>query len=135
MTEIDTWEPHPGEMHPVDQAFYDLAIKERDFERNRYDRLEREKDEFGRQVMEVRVSMEIMRQQHDLCFNENKNLKSRIAEALNMLGMTQCPYYDHQGKCETGCHQEPECQTDQPTEGVGGGAIKLLLNEKGETDA
>lgn len=33
------WEPRPGEMHPVDQAFYDLAIKERNYERVKCDRL------------------------------------------------------------------------------------------------
>jgi hypothetical protein len=34
--------PEPGVMHPVDQAFYDLVVKERDYERIRVDRLEKE---------------------------------------------------------------------------------------------
>lgn len=42
--EIPDWEPRPGEMHSVDRAFYDLAIKERDFERRRVDRLLKELD-------------------------------------------------------------------------------------------
>jgi hypothetical protein len=33
-------EPQPGQMHPVDKAFYRLAIKERDYERARVDRLQ-----------------------------------------------------------------------------------------------
>jgi arginyl-tRNA synthetase len=32
----------PGVMHEIDQAFYDLAIKERDYERRRVARLEKE---------------------------------------------------------------------------------------------
>jgi len=32
-------EGQPGVMHPVDQAFYRLAVKERDHERQRVDRL------------------------------------------------------------------------------------------------
>ena len=32
--------PQPGVMHPVDEAFYKLAIKERDYERRRVERLE-----------------------------------------------------------------------------------------------
>lgn len=32
-------EPQPGEMHEIDQAFYDLTVKERDYERRRYDNL------------------------------------------------------------------------------------------------
>jgi hypothetical protein len=35
----DEWQPRAGHMHPVDEAFYRLAIKERDFERVRCDRL------------------------------------------------------------------------------------------------
>ena len=31
--------PRPGELHPVDQAFYDLTVKERDYERRRYNAL------------------------------------------------------------------------------------------------
>lgn len=31
--------PEPGVMHPIDQSFYDLAIKERDYERRKVDRL------------------------------------------------------------------------------------------------
>lgn len=30
----------PGVMHAVDRAFYELAVNERDYERQRYDRLE-----------------------------------------------------------------------------------------------
>lgn len=37
---MDDWKPRPGEMHPVDKAFYDLAIKERDYERVKSARLE-----------------------------------------------------------------------------------------------
>lgn len=33
-------EQHPGVMHPVDEAFYRLAVKERDYERVKVDRLE-----------------------------------------------------------------------------------------------
>lgn len=39
---MDGWQPRPGEMHEVDQAFYDLAIKERNYERVKVDRLEAE---------------------------------------------------------------------------------------------
>jgi len=34
--------PQPGEMHPIDRAFYELVIKERDYERRRVDQLEAE---------------------------------------------------------------------------------------------
>jgi hypothetical protein len=40
--QADDWQPRPGEPHPVDKAFYELAIKERDYERARVDRLERQ---------------------------------------------------------------------------------------------
>lgn len=40
-------EPQPGEMHEIDQAFYDLTVKERDYERTRYDNLERLVREIG----------------------------------------------------------------------------------------
>lgn len=40
--ELESWQPRPGEMHEVDKAFYDLAIKERNFERTKVDRLEGE---------------------------------------------------------------------------------------------
>ncbi|HWT25462.1 MAG TPA: hypothetical protein VN213_18300 [Solirubrobacteraceae bacterium] len=34
--------PAPGVMHPVDKAFYELEVKERNYERVRVDRLQRE---------------------------------------------------------------------------------------------
>lgn len=34
--------PEPGVMHPTDKAFYDLTVKERDYERMKVDRLEKE---------------------------------------------------------------------------------------------
>lgn len=37
-------EPQAGVMHPIDEAFYDLAIKERNYYRQRADRLQRERD-------------------------------------------------------------------------------------------
>ena len=36
------WQPRPGQPHPVDKAFYDLTVKERDYERVKVDRLERQ---------------------------------------------------------------------------------------------
>lgn len=41
---LENPEPQAGVMHPVDKAFSDLAVKERDHERVRSDRLERERD-------------------------------------------------------------------------------------------
>lgn len=38
----------------------------------------------------------------------------RIGEALTMLS---CPYYKGEGICESGCHQEPACQVNEPTDG------------------
>jgi hypothetical protein len=38
-------EPQAGVMHPIDQSFYDLAVKERDAERRRVDRLEAQRDQ------------------------------------------------------------------------------------------
>jgi hypothetical protein len=38
----DDWQPRVGEMHPVDQAFYDLTVMERNYERVKCDRLEAE---------------------------------------------------------------------------------------------
>jgi hypothetical protein len=35
----DGWQPRPGEMHPIDKAFHDLTLKERDYERMKVDRL------------------------------------------------------------------------------------------------
>lgn len=40
-------EPQPGEMHEIDQAFYKLTVQERDYERTRYDNLERLVREIG----------------------------------------------------------------------------------------
>lgn len=41
----DLQQPQPGKMHEIDRAFYDLAIKERDYERQRADRLAAERDD------------------------------------------------------------------------------------------
>jgi hypothetical protein len=38
----DMHEPQPGVMHPVDQAFYELVVKERDYERRLVERLKDE---------------------------------------------------------------------------------------------
>lgn len=42
----------PGEPHPIDRAFYELAVKERDYERMRADRLEAERDEWRKKAEE-----------------------------------------------------------------------------------
>jgi hypothetical protein len=39
---LRNWEPRAGEMHPVDKAFYDLTVKERNYERVKVERLEAE---------------------------------------------------------------------------------------------
>lgn len=46
--------------------------------------------------------------------------------AAEYLSMTRCPYFDHQGACDSGCHSEPACVADQPTEGWAGAALKAL---------
>jgi hypothetical protein len=45
-------QPKAGVMHPVDQSFYDLTVKERDAERVRSDRLEEERDQALKQGAE-----------------------------------------------------------------------------------
>lgn len=45
--------PEPGVMHPVDQAFYDLTVKERDHERVKVDRLEKELREAHETIQEM----------------------------------------------------------------------------------
>jgi hypothetical protein len=45
-------EPQAGVMHPVDQAFYDLVVKERDAERQRVDRLEAQRNQARQEVLE-----------------------------------------------------------------------------------
>jgi hypothetical protein len=47
-----------GEMHPVDKAFYDLTVKERNYERVRADRFERERDALHTQLIEARKHWE-----------------------------------------------------------------------------
>lgn len=42
--EAEPWAPRAGQMHEVDKAFYDLTVKERDYERRRCDRLSEELD-------------------------------------------------------------------------------------------
>jgi hypothetical protein len=56
-------EPEPGVMHPIDQAFYDLAIKERDYERRRVDRLQAQADDAYRSLHAGRIAeaMEYLR--------------------------------------------------------------------------
>lgn len=43
---------------------------------------------------------------------------ARLREALEQVGealsMLSCPAYDGEGKCQSGCYQEPACITDQP---------------------
>lgn len=46
--------------------------------------------------------------------------------ALECLSMTQCPYFKHEGVCDSGCYQEPVCVADQPTEGWVQAAINAL---------
>lgn len=54
----DNWEPRPGEMHPIDQAFYDLAIKERDYERIKVDRLEEANETLIEQIMDAQADLQ-----------------------------------------------------------------------------
>jgi hypothetical protein len=58
----DDWQPRPGEPHPVDDAFYKLAIKERDYERVKVDRLERQ---LAGAVDDLRVALDLL--EHSRC--------------------------------------------------------------------
>lgn len=113
--------PRAGEMHPVDRAFYDLAIKERDYERHRVDHL-------NEQLVQTRRLID----QVDLAY------QTEIEQALEALCNTQCPAFRSEGTCQSGCHQEPSCQVDQPTEGWEKAAIDILerllpdRNQQGE---
>lgn len=49
-----------------------------------------------------------------------------VEKALGYLSMTQCPYFDHEGTCDRGCHQEPSCTVDTPIRGWVGEAIHVL---------
>lgn len=49
-----------------------------------------------------------------------------VNDALGFLSMTQCPYFDHEGKCDRGCYVEPACITDTPTKGWVAAAITAL---------
>lgn len=44
------YKTEPGVMHPIDEAFYKLAIKERDYERRKADRLQQEVDWLRQQL-------------------------------------------------------------------------------------
>lgn len=83
MSASDGWEPRAGEMHPVDQAFYNLTVKERDFERVKNDRMYDEMCSLRQQVKnfdsivgEVRATMEIMRLEHDIAVDQTTRLKT-----------------------------------------------------------
>jgi hypothetical protein len=55
-----------------------------------------------------------------------ERMQAAIRQALGALSMTQCPYFEHQGVCDRGCHQEPVCVTDQPSGGWAAAAIEEL---------
>lgn len=40
-----------------------------------------------------------------------------LPERVNPHPMIDCPYYQHGGKCLSGCWQEPVCVTDKPLHG------------------
>lgn len=48
-------EPQPGVMHPVDKAFYDLVVKERDYERVVVNRLEGDLNKIREAVIETGI--------------------------------------------------------------------------------
>ena len=76
-------EPQPGVMHPVDQAFYDLAIKERDYERRRFDRVEAERDA-------LRAAIEAHRSRWQKCNGTNpNNARPSDLELWAVLGGTE----------------------------------------------
>lgn len=50
--------PQPGVMHPVDRAFYDLTVKERDLARLRADRLAVENDALLAALARLREELE-----------------------------------------------------------------------------
>lgn len=56
----------------------------------------------------------------------SKRLRSAIEEAAWMVSMTTCPYFEHEGKCDRGCHSEPSCITDEPGNGWVRAALDVL---------
>jgi hypothetical protein len=67
-------EPEPGVMHPVDEAFYKLAIKERDYERAKVDRLEAELFEARRMLGLYALHANVITQERVLkAFREQKS--------------------------------------------------------------
>lgn len=63
-------EPQPGVMHPVDEAFYSLVVKERDYERVRSDRIERERDAARAEVRHLRARLDLLeRRSHPMDFD------------------------------------------------------------------
>lgn len=104
---LPEWQPRAGEMHPVDQAFYDLAIKERDYERVRYDRVSSVVEDLEHRIGEFRQVMVDLKVAYE----------GGIRQALGHLSYTQCPFFkdSNNGTCDRGCHSEPACITDVPS--------------------
>jgi hypothetical protein len=68
---VEEWKSRPGEMHPVDEAFYRLAIKERDFERVKVDRLESEN-------AQLRADLDRVRSQRDALIEHEAAMTKEI---------------------------------------------------------
>lgn len=48
---------------------------------------------------------------------EDDELDPDLEAAMEAVFMLACPYFRRGGKCQSGCHSEPACKTDEPIEG------------------
>lgn len=49
--------------------------------------------------------------------DEDEGLSEALESASEALGALTCPWYRRVGICQSGCHDEPVCQTNEPSEG------------------
>lgn len=64
--------------------------------------------------------------------DESMDARIRAERLLEAQAMVRCPYYQHDGTCDSGCYCEPACVTDAPREGWEA-LIASLRAERAET--
>lgn len=67
---------------------------------------------------------------------ESEDRDALMDDLQEAVSRVSCGYYRGRGICEQGCHSEPACQTDEPTEGwfahIAAVASELALSEEGK---
>jgi hypothetical protein len=97
--------PRPGEMHPIDKSFYELAVKERNYERVKVDRLETEvralREERDQRLRE-RDTIHVADQAENRSFSVFSTSTATWRREATMAPPKTCPRADEHTKCPGG---------------------------------